>query len=111
MISFTIGTILLVILDLWITRRRINTYGPIVELNLLAKELAAEQGVTAALIFLAMWNAAIIIGLTYYNSPTWMHVLFGCKLGLALFQLKSLQMESYIEKILHKARDKAAHKV
>lgn len=81
-------------------------YGPIVELNLLAKELAAEQGITAALVFLAMWNACILTALIHYHSDTWIHIFFGAKLGLAVLQLKSLQMESFIETILRKAREK-----
>lgn len=106
MIGFTVATILMVLLDLYVTYRRIKQYGPIVELNPLARELAADQGIAAALTFLAFWNAGILIALYHYKAETWIHVFFGAKLGLALFQLKSMQMESTIERIIKKAREK-----
>jgi len=103
---FILASISMVLLDLWVTKRRILRYGPSVELNPLARELAVEQGPVAALIFLAMWNAIILIALGYYKAETWLHVFFGAKLGLALFQLKSMQLESTVERIIRKAREK-----
>lgn len=106
MLSFTLASIAMVVLDIWITHKRIKRYGPVVELNPLARELARDQGVSAALIYLALYNAGILIALNYYRAETLLHVFFGAKLGLALFQLKSMQLESTVERIIRKAQEK-----
>lgn len=98
---FVLGSALLVGLDLYLSNRRMRNYGIAVELNPVAKQLARDQGVTAAVVFLALWNIALLIGLDYY-SQTLLHVFFGAKLGLGAMQLKSLEMESLVEKLLQR---------
>jgi hypothetical protein len=106
MLFFTVASIAMVVLDLYVTHARIKQYGPVVELNPLARELARDQGIAAALIYLAFYNAGILIALNHYKAETLLHVFFGAKLGLALFQLKSMQLESTVERIIRKAQEK-----
>ena len=96
---FVIGSALLIGLDIYLSHRRMKDYGAVVELNPVAKQLAKDQGITAAVVFLALWNLALLIMLDHY-SQTLLHVFFGAKLGLGAMQLKSLEMESIVEKIL-----------
>lgn len=76
-----------------------------VELNPIARELAQDQGTTAGIVFLVLWNTALLIGLVYYQCQTCLHILFGAKLGLAAMQLKSLQLAEYVEKLLRKPKN------
>lgn len=99
---FILGTALLSLLDLYVTNKRIKLYGYLVELNPLARQLAKDNGAQAAIAFLLLWNTALIAVASQY--PTALHVLFGAKLALGAFQLRSLETESFVETVLRAAR-------
>jgi|SRR5581483_770656 len=108
---FAIATAILTGIDLYLSSRRIEKYGPLVELNPVARQLAQSSGPWAGLAFLGMWNAAILIALVHYHADVLLHILFGAKLGLAAMQAKSLETEYLVEKILSAARRKNVQKV
>jgi len=101
---FLLGCVALIVLDLYLSAVRLRTYGPRVELNPVARQLASDFGPTVGIVFLGIFNAGLL-GLVAH-SPTLLHVFFGLKLGLALMQLKSLQLETYIERILRNVKAK-----
>jgi len=103
---FVFGTCLLVGLDLYLSYHRLREFGPLVELNPVAREIAKDGGPKGAITFLGIFNLAILASLLYFQLDTWLHVFFGAKLGLAAMQLKSLQLESYIERILQRNQNK-----
>lgn len=90
MVWFVLGIISLTILDIWVTKQRIEKYGPGIELNPIVRDLARKDGITPALVFLAWWNVGILIPLVHYEAETLLHIFFGLKLGLALLQVKSI---------------------
>lgn len=101
---FALGTALLVLLDIYVSKKRLERYGPRVELNPLARQLAADHGTNAALLFLGVYNLGLLALCLCY--PTALHILFGAKLGLGLMQLKSLELETFVETLLRKAKEK-----
>lgn len=96
------GILLLVGLDLYLSHRRMKTYGALVELNPIAREIASDKGINLSIAFLAIYNLALLVTLCYYKADTLLAILFGAKLGLCSMQLKSLQIETYIEKLLRR---------
>ena len=91
---------LLVGYDLYLSHRRMKTYGALVELNPIARELAQSQGIWAGTAFLGLYNAALITALASLKDQAFLHALVGAKIGLISMQLKSLQIENYVERIL-----------
>lgn len=94
----------LVALDLYLSHQRMTKYGPLVELNPVARILARQQGIQASLAFLLLWNLALVAVLSKF--PVLMHMLLGAKLGLAAMQIRSLETENYIETILKAVKKK-----
>lgn len=89
-----LGTIVLVLFDLYLSHRRIVEYGAIVELNPVASRLAEAFGPWAATAFLSLWNLLLLGAICLFQWNTALHVLFGLRLGLGLMQLRSLQVRS-----------------
>ena len=90
--------------DCYLSWSRLKTYGPIVELNPVARQLARDFGIKSASVFLVLQNAAILTAIDHYRAETYLHVLVGAKLGLAALQLKSLQIEHFVEKLLSRKK-------
>lgn len=103
---FVLGILALIGLDLYMSVVRMRDYGPRVELNPVARQLCADHGPVVAAGFLALWNLGLLGALLYYRCNICLHVLFGFKLGIGLMQLKSLELESFVEKLLRKAKEK-----
>lgn len=97
---FAIACLPLIGLDLYLSYRRMQTYGPVVELNPVARDLAENQGMSAGIIFLGLYNLAVLSVIVGLHADTLLHIFFGAKLGLAAMQLKSLQIEHFVEKLL-----------
>lgn len=92
--------------DVYISHRRIKAYGPFAELNPLVRQLIADFGLKFGLGIGAFQGLATVGVLAYFRLSNLLWLYCGVKLGLVLMQLKSLQMESFIEKVLFKAREK-----
>lgn len=75
--------------DLYVSRKRMKTYGPQAEFNPLARYIAREVGINQSLLFLAIYNLLLITLWIRYDVV--MHIWFGAKLSLAALQLKGLQ--------------------
>jgi len=100
-----LGLLAVIGLDLWVSYVRMRRYGPRVELNPVAREFAADHGPVSAVVYLAVWNLALVFAIVYY-FPVLLPILFGFKLGIAAMQLKSLEIESFVERLLRKAKEK-----
>lgn len=99
---FLLATALLIGLDLYLSHRRMVNYGAMVELNPIARQLASDYGAKYGVLFLAWWNVSLLVVILLYRLDTFLHVLFGAKLGLAAMQLKSIQLEAFVERVLRR---------
>lgn len=97
-------------LDGYLTFERMKKYGPIVELNPMIRQIAEDFGLKVAVGTLMVFNLGLIVGAILLKSEALMGLLTGAKLMVCAMQLKSLQVESYIERILAKVREKQASK-
>lgn len=103
-------SLLLAGLDGYLTFERMKKYGPIVELNPMIRQLAEDFGLKTSVGVLMGFNLAIVVGFTYLGSEAIAGLVTGFKLAVCAMQLKSLQVESYIERILARVREKQASK-
>lgn len=87
---------------MYVSYKRLTRYGPMVELNPLARLIAKEHGTHASVAFLLLWNIGLLSLVS--GSPTLVHILFGAKLGLGAMQVKSLETENFVETILRAAK-------
>jgi len=94
--------------DLYVSYKRIKTYGPFAELNPLVRQLIADFGLKVGLAAGFVQNLLTVLALYFWGHPEILWYFAGTKSGLVLMQLKSLQMESFVEKVLAKARAKKA---
>lgn len=92
--------------DAFITKKRVDKYGVLVEVNPLVRQIMEDYGKESGIILNSAINAAIISLLCIYQQHTLLAIFTGAKLGLLAMQLKSLQVETYIEKVLASARMK-----
>ena len=97
---------LLVGFDAYISHRRIKQFGPLAEVNLLVRQVIQDFGLKAGLTAGFLQNLAIVCGLLWFKLGWLLAFFAGVKFGLALMQLKSLQMETYVERVLAKLRQK-----
>lgn len=89
---FALATAFLTGIDLYVTQKRIKEFGFQVELNPACKWLASHVGLRSALVFLGLFNVALL--LWCLDHPICLHVLFGSKLSLAALQIKSLSLRN-----------------
>lgn len=99
---FALATAALVGLDMWISYRRMQQYGALVELNPISRQLALDYGPKAGVAVLGTLNAGILFSLLHFHLPTLLHIFFGAKLGLATMQLKSLLIERKLNSLIRK---------
>lgn len=99
---------LLVLFDGYVTHRRIKMYGSFAEVNPCVRQLIQDFGLTVGLLVGLVQNLVIITFLVWFGLPLLLAFFAGVKFGLTLMQLKSLQMEAFVEKVLAKARAKKA---
>lgn len=102
MLLYIAGIALLIGVDMYVSFKRLTRYGPLVELNPLARLIAKEHGTHASVAFLMLWNLGLLSLVSPF--PTLVHMLFGAKLGLAAMQVKSLETENFVETVLRAAK-------
>jgi hypothetical protein len=83
--------LILIGLDLRISYSRWKAFGSRIELNPLVRYFVRTQGIQAGLAALLILNLAILGLLSRYPIP--LAILLGAKLGLAVLQLKSLELK------------------
>lgn len=93
------AALVLVGIDAYLSYRRMKKYGTIVEYNSLARVIAEDKGPKVAVAFLVAWNLAAIGICVKYNLSNLLSMLVGAKLTLALVQVKSMQLETFIDKL------------
>lgn len=69
------------------------------EFNALARMVAEDKGPAMATAFLLAWNLAAIAACVKWQLTILLALLVGAKLNLALVQVKSMQLESFIDKL------------
>jgi hypothetical protein len=104
MLLLTVLCLVLVAFDTYISYKRIKLYGPFAEVNLLVREVIKDQGLDAGIAVGVVYNIALIAALVLLHLDKVLLFLAGAKFGLCLMQLKSLQMENFVERVLVQAR-------
>jgi|SRR5271157_3614278 len=94
------------IFDSYISHKRIKKFGPLAEVNLALRQVAEDFGVASSVAVGLIYNLLVLAILCYFNLSLWLAFWVGAKFGLALMQLKSLQMETYVERVLFKFQQK-----
>lgn len=89
-------------LDLYLSYSRMRRYSPVVELNPVVRQVATDFGVTAGVCALGAQNVAILVGLVAWHAQTLLTLYVGARIGLAAMQLKSLQLERIVERLLER---------
>lgn len=98
--------LLLVAFDLYVSHTRIRKYGPLVELNPVARQLSLDFSPKVGLAFLLAYNLTALGFLVALKQRDWLDVFVGAKAGLSACQLRSLQIETAFERILARAKEK-----
>jgi len=111
MIAGVALTLLLTAFDGYISYRRIKAYGKLAEVNMLVRQVITDFGLAAGLTVGALYNLCILGALLYFKLPSAIWFWCGTKFGLCLMQLKSMQMESFVERVLAAAKQRQANKV
>lgn len=93
------GVLAAVGLDAYVTHRRIEKYGPMVEINPLIRLVAEDAGTKAAIVSLVVLNVGLLSGIYLIGSTTLMAIFFGLKMGLVTCQLNSLRVETFIDRL------------
>ena len=86
--------------DGWLTRKRILTYGPDVELNAAICNLSKKLGPEIPVLFLIILPTTIYSGLGLYFHLTWvLALLVGFRLRMFYFQLLSILLERRLRRL------------
>lgn len=108
MLTAAILTALFVGFDAYVSHRRIKTYGPIAEVNMLVRQVITDFGLKTGVAVGIAFNVVILALLLHLQAERTLWFFAGAKWGLCLMQLKSLQMELFVERIIAKVRAKKA---
>jgi len=91
-------------IDVYLSHKRMKTYGSSVELDFVARRLGRDCNTQVAMAWLGLKNLAMLLLIDKFHWDTWLHVLVGAKAGLCMLQLKSLQLEKFIEVALARGK-------
>jgi hypothetical protein len=95
-----IGYFALATFDAWLTRKRINQYGPQVEGNSVIRDLATNNGSDIAVALGVLLPSVLItLLLAGYNMQVTLSILIGYRLRMFVNQYQSIQFEKEVRRI------------
>lgn len=107
MLYLSIAYFTCLVMDMYITRRRIKDYGPEVELNSFIKKLATLMGPElGSLIGVGAIGAMWLFIFNYFNLPSLLAISLGWKLKMFKIQIDSIFFEHQLKKMAKVINDK-----